>query len=335
MQVQPRPRRLHVDLHVPVRQLCRAQQLHRDARHQRLHQRHDVVVVRVRLVALHRGELGIVRGVESLVAEDAPDLVHPVQPADDAPLEVELRSDAKVERPAERVVLRDEWPSVGPRRDAQQDRRLNFKVVPRVHEAPDRRHQLAPQHKALPHVVVRDQVRLALPEPLLHVLQPVPLLRRWSQRLAEHRRRARLHRRLARPRVNEPPTHAEKVAQVQRLQQLKVRAGDVAPKLRLHRAGAVAQVQERDAPHVPHARNATRHADHALPAPAAPSPTTAPAAPVPSRWCASARTAPETGRCPAREAAPASRPALGSKCRVPSRCSSIWQPASPFALIPS
>ena len=157
--------------------------------------------------------------------------------------------------------MAERWPP--PRR--QQDRRLHFKVVTRVHEAPDRRHQLAPQHEPRPHLVVGDQVRLALPEPLLHVLQPVPLLRRRPQRLAEHRRRPRLHRRLARPSVDEPPAHADEVAEVQRLQQLEVSAGEVAAQLRLHPTSPVAQVQERDAPHVPHARDATRHADHALP----------------------------------------------------------------------
>ncbi len=241
-QVQSPPRRPHVDRRAAVLDLRRAQQFRREPRHHRLHQRHDVVVVRVRLVALHRRELRVVRGVEALVAEDPPDLVHPVQPADDAPLQVQLRRDAQVQRAAQRVVLRHEGPRVGARRDGQQDGRLHLQVVATVHEPPDRRHQPAPQHEPLPHLVVRDQVRLPLPQPLLHVLQPVPLLRRRPQRLPQHRRRPRLNRGLARPRVDQPSPNAQEVPQVQRPQQLEVRPHDVAPELRLHRPRPVAQV---------------------------------------------------------------------------------------------
>ena len=47
---------------------------------------HHGVEVRIGLIQLHGGELGIVLGVHALVAEDAADLVHPVHAADNEPL---------------------------------------------------------------------------------------------------------------------------------------------------------------------------------------------------------------------------------------------------------
>ena len=48
------------------------------------------------LVQLEHRELGVVAGGQALVAEHPPDLEHPLQPADDQPLEVQLEGDAQV-----------------------------------------------------------------------------------------------------------------------------------------------------------------------------------------------------------------------------------------------
>ena len=69
---------------------------------------HHVVVVGERLVRLEHRELGVVAGVDALVAEDAPDLEHALEPADDQSLEVQLGGDAEVEVDVERVVVGDE-----------------------------------------------------------------------------------------------------------------------------------------------------------------------------------------------------------------------------------
>ena len=47
-------------------------------------------------------------GVDALVAEDAPYLVDLVEPADDEPLEVQLRGDAQVKVLVEGVMVGDE-----------------------------------------------------------------------------------------------------------------------------------------------------------------------------------------------------------------------------------
>ncbi len=64
---------------------------------ERLGELHHVVVVGERLIRLERRELGVVAGVDPLVAEDAPDLEHPLEPADDESLEVQLGGDTEIE----------------------------------------------------------------------------------------------------------------------------------------------------------------------------------------------------------------------------------------------
>lgn len=80
--------------------------------------RHQVVDVRVRHVELARGELGVVRQVDRLVAELTAQLVHAVQTTDHQllrltrltrpHLQVQLGSDTHVEVQVEVVVVRDE-----------------------------------------------------------------------------------------------------------------------------------------------------------------------------------------------------------------------------------
>ena len=76
--------------------------------HELLAARRDVVVVRVRLVPLEHGELGVVLGREPLVAEVLADLIHALEPAHDQPLEVQLGRDPQVEVAVERVEVRRE-----------------------------------------------------------------------------------------------------------------------------------------------------------------------------------------------------------------------------------
>ena len=56
---------------------------------------------------------GLWRVRDALVAEDPADLEHPLDAADDQPLEVQLERDAQVQVDVERVVVGDERPGVG------------------------------------------------------------------------------------------------------------------------------------------------------------------------------------------------------------------------------
>ena len=64
--------------------------------------------VRIGLIELDGGELGVVLRVHALVAEDTADLVHAVHAADDESLEVQLRLDAEDHVHIQRVVVRIE-----------------------------------------------------------------------------------------------------------------------------------------------------------------------------------------------------------------------------------
>ena len=92
------PRRREVDVAVVA-------DLRGDERDELLAAGRDVLVVRVRLVPLEHRELRVVLVREALVAEILAELVHPLEPADDQPLEVELGGDPQIQLAVERVVV--------------------------------------------------------------------------------------------------------------------------------------------------------------------------------------------------------------------------------------
>ena len=91
-----------------ARARCRRRAPRARRRRRALGELHHVVVVGERLIRLEHRELGVVAGVDALVAEHAPDLEHALEPADDEALEVQLERDAEVEVDVERVVVGDE-----------------------------------------------------------------------------------------------------------------------------------------------------------------------------------------------------------------------------------
>ncbi len=98
---------------------------------------HQVVVVRVGLVELEHGELGVVFRADALVAKVAVDLVDAVEAADDQPLQVELRSDAQEEVEVERVVVRGEGLSGCAARDLVHHGGFDFEVAASIEEGAD------------------------------------------------------------------------------------------------------------------------------------------------------------------------------------------------------
>ena len=92
------------------------------------------MVVRVGLVELEHGELGIVLGGDAFVAEVPVDLVHAIESADDQALEIELRRDAQEERDVERVVVGGEGPGHGAAGDGLHHRRFDLDVAARIKE---------------------------------------------------------------------------------------------------------------------------------------------------------------------------------------------------------
>ena len=158
-----------------------------------------VAVVGVGLVPLEHRELGVVLVREALVAEVLADLVDPLEPADDQPLEVELDRDAQVEVAVERVVVGGERPRERAAVERLQHRRLDLEEAALVEPAPDGGDHLRAQDEQLARLLVRDQVELAVAVAGLDVLEPVVLLGRRAQRLGQQLPAARL--RVSSPRL--------------------------------------------------------------------------------------------------------------------------------------
>ena len=161
-QRHPPPRRREIDLVAVALDLRRAEHRLRDVGDQLLEPLGGVVVVGVGLVPLEHRELGVVLERDALVAEVLAQLVHPVDAADDAALQVELGRDPQVEVAVERVVVGHERPRERAAVDRLQHRRLDLDEPVSVEPAPSLGDHLRPLQEALPHLGVRDQVLLAM-----------------------------------------------------------------------------------------------------------------------------------------------------------------------------
>ena len=151
---------------------------------------------------------------DSLVAEVLADLIDLLQPADDQPLEIELRRDAEVAVLVERVVVRDERPGERAAVARLEHRRLHLDEAPLVEDAPDRRNRAGTEQSVLARLLVHQQVEVALAVAQLDVREAV-------ERVGERRRDARQHlervhhqRGLPAPRLRRRADDADDVAEV-------------------------------------------------------------------------------------------------------------------------
>ena len=140
----------------------RAVDLHRDELHQLFGQIHQVVIVRVCLVELEHGELGVVLGGDALVAEVAIDLVDAIQAADDQALEVKLRSDAQEERDVQGIVVRGEGPGHRAASDGLHHGRLDFEIAAFIEEAANGSKHLRALDEDCSHIGVDEEIEIPL-----------------------------------------------------------------------------------------------------------------------------------------------------------------------------
>ncbi len=226
------------------------------ARDQLLHRAHHHLVVGVGLVKLEHGELGVVGAVHPLVPEVVPDLVDPLEAADQQPLEVQLVGDPQVERHVQRLVVGDEGARRRPAVLGLQDGSLHLQEPALVQKAAQVRDRPRPHPEHLPDLGMDRQVGVALPVADLGIGQPAvggdPAL--GDLRLPPGERPERLrqdlealhpHRDLAHPGPEQPAPNAEVVVQVQELHQAVAVSQDVAAEVHLQPAGRVLQVGER------------------------------------------------------------------------------------------
>src|SRR5581483_10670937 len=125
---------------------------------QLLREFHRTAIIRVRLVELQHGEFGIPSPAQAFIAEIAVDLVNTVEAADGQTFQIQLRRDAQVEIYIKRVVVSYEWlrhRSAGYRLHHGS---FNFDEAVRIHEPPQRLHQLAALQENLTNVRIHNQV---------------------------------------------------------------------------------------------------------------------------------------------------------------------------------
>ena len=210
-----------------------------------LGQRHQLLVVGVGLIELEHRELGIVLRRHALVPEVARELVDPLDPADDQPLQVQLGRDAQEEIHVERVVVRDERPRGGAARDRLHHRRFDFEKSARVEEAPNRRDDVRPHFEDPARIRIHDQVEIALPVADLDIGEAVPLLRQRQMTLGEKRERRGPDRQLARAGPEQVAGNAHMVAEIQQLEDPEVLFRErVLPDVNLNPLQTVRQGQE-------------------------------------------------------------------------------------------
>ena len=234
----------------------------RCARENALQNVHHAVKVRERLIELAGGELGVVLGVHALVAENAADLVHALQTADDQALEVQLGGDAHIHINVERIVMRDERPRVRAARDGAEHGRLDLHEAEVVEVAAQERHKFRADLKVALALGIDDEVHVALTVAQLLILQTVEFFGQRPQGLREQRDLLGADAHLAALGAEHLAAHTDDVADVVLLEAVVfllvhlVLAG-----VDLDAAGLVLHVAEGHLAHAALAHQAARHAD--------------------------------------------------------------------------
>ena len=180
-------------------------------------ERHQIVIIRIGLIELQHGELGVVLGADAFVAEVAVDLVDAVEAADDQALEVQLRRDAQKEVHIEGVVVGGE----GPRRRAAGDllhhRRFDFEIAATVKELAQGLESLSALDEDFAGVEIGEEVHVTLAVAQLDVGQAVKFFRQGEHGLGQEGERLDVDGQLIGPRAEEVAGDADVVAHVEEL----------------------------------------------------------------------------------------------------------------------
>ena len=238
----------------------RAEHALRDFAEQRFRQIHQIAIVRVRLIELEHREFRIVPRRQPFVAEIAVDFEHPLEAADDEPLQIQLRRDPQIQFHVERVVMRDERPRRGAADDRMHHRRFDFQIATRDEERADRLDQRAARLEQRARFLVHHQVEIALPRTRFLIRQAMEFFRQRAHRLREHARAVRFHRQLAFVRAEQRAGDADDVADVPQVVELLIRlvADLLAAHVTLNAARRILQREEARFAHHAAQHHATR-----------------------------------------------------------------------------
>ncbi len=173
-------------------------------------------VVRMRLIGLEQGELGVVAEVDPFIAERPAQFEHALDAPDAQPLQVELWGDSQVQIQVVGVDVGDERAGVGAAVDLLQDGRLHLDEILGEQRLPDRMQDLAAGPDQLAGLGVDGQVDIAGPHAGLGIRQALPLVGQRAQALAGQSPVPHQHRTGAGPADPHRAGDLDEIAQVDR-----------------------------------------------------------------------------------------------------------------------
>ena len=253
----PGPRWCKVDRLPLVHDLCRACHGLGHGGEQLFREGHDVRVVCVGLIDLQHGEFGVVGAVDPFVAEIPAELVHPLQPAHDQALEIQLVRYPQIQAHVQRVVVCDKRSRRGPAVKRLQHRCVHLQKAAVIQETPYSLHHGRPLAKGLLDIGIESQVQVPLSVPeflvaegIVHQQLAVPGFflghRQGSHGLGQEFEALHLNRLLAGPGEKDRPVHAHEVTDVQQLPHLEgLVAHHILPHVDLDPARRVTQIGKR------------------------------------------------------------------------------------------
>ena len=149
-------------------------------------------VVPIGLVGLQHRELGVVRGVSSLVTEVPADFEDSSSSANHEPLEVELRGNAQVKVQIVSVDVGAERPGIRATMDRLQNRGLDLNVIVTQQDFSHRTNGVRASPQLITSARVDNEIEVTLPNLRLRVVESRPPRRQWSQGLRRQSPRRRL-----------------------------------------------------------------------------------------------------------------------------------------------
>ncbi|BBG29261.1 UDP-N-acetylglucosamine enolpyruvyl transferase [Zymobacter palmae] len=166
-------------------QLSGAQHGSSDVAQHVFRQRDQVTVVRKRPVELQHGELGVMTGRQTFVAEVAVDFEHTFEAAHDQTFEVQFWRDAQVHVHVERVVMRDKRTRRSTTRNRLQHWRFDFHERTFAKVLADRGDHGGTDTESIAHFRIHDQINVALTVAAFLIGQAVELVRQRTQALGQ------------------------------------------------------------------------------------------------------------------------------------------------------
>ena len=141
--------------------------------------------VGVSLIQLYSGELRVVLGVHALVAEDTTDLIDPVHPPHNQPLQGQFGGDTHVHVDIQGVVVGDKGPGGSAAGDGIEDRGLHLNIAHVVQIVPHELNEPGPDDEVALHLRIDNQVHIPLAIAQFGAGQTVELLRQGQQGLGQ------------------------------------------------------------------------------------------------------------------------------------------------------